>query len=100
VESEKAGALLLNICDGGVCLESNFKPLVGAVMQFKIRPIEGPEMDAKIRVIHIRPSTANGFYVIGSRFEGLSELDQQNLLTLLHTVNRMEKDLAHYLDHF
>lgn len=94
MESEKLGALLLNICADGVCVETNFKPSRGSIMHFKIRPIEGPDMDARIRVLHVRPSTAKGFFVIGSEFEHLSEQDRQNLLTLLHTLDRMEKDLA------
>ncbi|RJP21802.1 MAG: hypothetical protein C4520_09090 [Candidatus Abyssobacteria bacterium SURF_5] len=93
-DQEKLGALLLNLCAGGVCLESNFKPRPGSMMQFQIRPIEGPEMRATIKILHARPSRAKGFYKIGSEFEDLSEEDRQNLLTLLHMVERIEKDLA------
>jgi len=93
-ESEKLGALLLNIGAGGLCFESNFRPAEGAVMLFTIRPIEGPGLDAKVRVLHSRPSPAKGFYVIGSEFEELGEQERQNLLTLLHMVDRFEKDLA------
>ncbi len=92
-ETEKAGAILLDICPGGVCLESNFKPPAEALMFFKIRPIEGPELDAKVRVRHIRKSSAKGFHVIGSMFEELTEDNRQNLLTLLQMVSRLENDL-------
>ena len=85
---------MLDICAGGVCLESNVKPAPGSEMNFMIRPIEGPEMDAKIKVLYTRPSSTKGFYIIGSRFEELNEDNRQNLLTLLHMVNRMEQDLA------
>lgn len=51
-------------------------------------------MDAKIKVLHTRPSAAKGFYIIGSEFEELSERGRQNLLTLLQTVDRMERGLA------
>jgi hypothetical protein len=93
-EWEKLGALLLNICAGGVSLESNFEPASGASMRFRIRPIEGPDMDAKIKVLHTRPSAAKGFYIIGSEFEELTESGRQNLLMLLQTVDRMERGLA------
>jgi hypothetical protein len=92
--SAKLGALLLNICPGGVCLETNMKPPRGATMNFRIRPIEGPDLDAKIRILHTRPSSAKGFYILGSEFEEMGEQDRQNLLTLLHMVGRLEKDLA------
>jgi hypothetical protein len=94
VPEKKLGAVLLNICASGVCFESNFKPPNNARLHFEIRPIEGPDVVAKIRVLHARPSGANGLYIIGSEFDELSELDRQNLLTVLHTIGRMEEDLA------
>ncbi len=91
---KKLGALLLNICINGACFETNFEPPRGANMHFKVRPIIGPEMTARIKVLHTRPSTTSGFYVIGSEFDELSEQDRQNLLTLLLTISQLEEGLA------
>lgn len=91
---KKLGALLLNICVNGACFETNFEPARGTDMRLKVRPIIGPEMTARIKVLHTRPSATSGFYVIGSEFRELGEQDRQNLLTLLLTIGQMEEDLA------
>ena len=90
----KLGAVLLNICANGICFESNFAPSSGTEFYFEIRPIEGPDVVAKIRVLHARPSESNGLHIIGSEFDELDERERQNLLTVLHTISRMEEDLA------
>jgi len=90
----RLGAVLLNICANGICFESNFAPPGGTQFYFEIRPIEGPDVVAKIRVLHARPSGTNGLHIIGSEFDELGEHDRQNLLTVLHTITRMEEDLA------
>lgn len=91
---ERKGALLLNICPDGVCFESNFEPSVGERLHIGIRPIIGPEVTARIRVLHARPSMTNGFYIVGSEFDDLEECEKQNLVTLIHTIDRFEEDLA------
>ena len=63
-------------------------------MRIEIRPIEGPEVTAGIRVIHSRPSEKSGFYLVGSKIEEISEHDRRNLLVLLDTISRMEQKLA------
>jgi hypothetical protein len=63
-------------------------------MRIEIRPVEGPEVTAEISVIYSRPSEKSGFYMIGSKFEEISELDKRNLLVLLDTISRMEQELA------
>lgn len=93
-ENEKRGALLLNISAEGLCFETNFQPSVGEYMHLEIRPIEGPEVSAKIKVIHARRSAKDGFHLIGSQFDEMSESDRQNLLVLLDTIGRLEKDLS------
>jgi hypothetical protein len=91
---ERKGALLLNICADGVCFESNFEPQVGDCLHIGIRPIVGPEVTGKIRVIHARPSMTNGFYIVGSEFDDLGEHGKQSLIMLMHTIGLFEDDLA------
>lgn len=90
----KRGAVLLDICANGICFESNFAPRGGTQFYFEIRPIEGPDVVAKIRILHARPSETNGLHIIGSEFDELDEGERQNLLTVLHTISRMEEGLA------
>jgi hypothetical protein len=73
--------------------ETNFSPSVGDYLRIEVRPIEGPELSARIQVLHAQYSKKNGFYSIGSRFEEMSELDRQNLFSLIATINRMQHDL-------
>lgn len=91
--SKKRGALLLNICLDGICFETNFAPSIGSSMQLHIHPIEGPEVKAKIRVMHKRSSAKNGFYIIHSEFSEVSGRNRQNLLILLDTISRLQEDL-------
>ncbi|NQU07015.1 MAG: PilZ domain-containing protein [Candidatus Abyssubacteria bacterium] len=88
------GALLSDISPDGASFETNFRPTAGERMRIEIRPIEGPEVTAGIRVINSRRSERNGFYLVGSKFEEISELDKRNLLVLLDTISRMEQELA------
>jgi len=91
---KKRGALLMNISAQGIQFESNFQPSAEEHLSFKIRPIEGPEVAAMIKVIHTKQSEKRGFYLIGSEFHEISEQDKRNLLVLLDTVGRLEQDLS------
>ena len=66
---------------------------MGSQMRLTIRPIEGPEVVARIRVLHTQSSTSSGFYLIGAAFEDLKEGSRQNLLILLETISRLEASL-------
>jgi hypothetical protein len=78
----------------GIFFESTYRPTVGCALSVEIRPIEGPEVNARIKVLHIRDSSSSGFFVIGSKFEEINERSRQNLLVLLDTINRLEDDLS------
>ncbi|MBI4832867.1 MAG: PilZ domain-containing protein [Candidatus Lindowbacteria bacterium] len=93
--SKKHGAVLVNVCPQGLRLESNFEPAKGEILHFELRPIVGPEVAARIKVVHTQPSATQGFYVIGSEFAELAEEESQNLLILLDTINRLEEGLTH-----
>jgi hypothetical protein len=92
-EHSRGGALLSNISPDGVKFETNFRPSAGDFLRIEVRPIEGPEMSARIQVLHAQHSEKNGFFSVGSRFEEMSELDRQNLLVLIATINRMQNNL-------
>lgn len=87
-------AVLSNISPDGINFEANFRPSPGDFLRLEVRPIEGPELSAMIRVLHTRESDKNGFFAIGSRVEEISERDRQNLLQLIATINRMQHDLS------
>ena len=91
---DRRGALLLNVSPEGILFETNFRPAVGDTMRIEIRPIEGPEVAASLRVLHAGTSMKNGFYLIGSAFEKISGHDKQSLLLLLDTISRLEDDLS------
>jgi hypothetical protein len=93
LDRNRGGALLSNISPNGINFETNFRPSVGDYLHIEVRPIEGPELSARIQVLHSQQSKKHGFFCIGSRFEEMSELDRQNLLLLLATINRMQHDL-------
>lgn len=88
------GALLINISSQGIRFESNFQPSAGEHLSFKIRPIEGPEVAAMIKVTHTHQSEKSGFYRIGSEFHEISEQNKRNLLVLLDTIGRLEQNLS------
>ncbi len=94
LDGRLGGALLSNISADGVNFEANFRPSTGDFLRLEVRPIEGPELSAMIRVLHTRESDKNGFFAIGSRVEEISERDRQNLLQLIATINRMQHDLS------
>ena len=91
---ERRGALLSDISPEGISFKTNFQPPAKEYMHFEVRPIEGPEVMAKIEVLYSRRSVRSGFYIVGSRFKEISEHDRQNLLVLLDTISRMEHDLS------
>ncbi len=62
-------------------------------MSLEIRPIEGPDLSARIEVLYSQSSSNDGFYIIGSQFSEMSESDKQSLLILLQTIQRMEHDM-------
>jgi c-di-GMP-binding flagellar brake protein YcgR len=93
-DRRRGGAVLSNVSPDGISFETNFKPLTGDCLRLELRPIEGPELSAKIKVLHSRQSEKNGFFAVGSRFEEISEGDRRNLLQLIATINRMQHELA------
>jgi hypothetical protein len=90
---ERYGALLLNISPEGLLFETNVRPSIGDILYMEIRPIEGPEVFARIRVLHTRRSPKKVFYLIGAEFEEISGSGKQGLLLLLDTITRVEADL-------
>ncbi|MBI5118294.1 PilZ domain-containing protein [Candidatus Poribacteria bacterium] len=92
--NKRHGAVLLNVCPQGICLETNFEPSEGSRLRFEMRPIVGPEVIATIRVMHTQPSATSGFYIVGSEFAELGEEDSRNLLMLLDTIKCLEEDLT------
>ncbi len=92
-ERKKHSALLSNISVNGISFETDFRPPDGERMSFEVRPIEGPDLSAQIKVLHSRSSSKDGFYVIGSQFAEMGEGDKQSLLVLLNTIQRMEQDM-------
>jgi hypothetical protein len=95
-EKNRGGVVLSNISPDGISFETNISLSEGDYLLLEIRPIEGPELAAKIKVLHSRHSEKNGFFVIGSQFEEMSEGDRQNLHFLIATIERMENDLAQF----
>ena len=94
LENNRGGVLLSNISPNGISFETNISLSESEYLQLKIRPIEGPEVAAKIRVLHSRHSEKDGFFVIGSQFEEMSEGNRQNLHLLIATIERMEDNLS------
>ena len=90
----KRGALLLNLSVDGISFETDFNPSVQACMNIEIRPIEGPDVAARLKVIHARRSARSGLHVIGAKFEEINEHNRQNLLALLDTIGRLERNLS------
>lgn len=91
--TKRHGAALVNICADGIRFETDFEPSAAALMCVEIRPIEGPQVAATIKALHIQRSERSGFYLVGTEFEEISARDRQNLLLLLDTIGRLEKDL-------
>ena len=94
LENNRGGVLLSNISPTGISFETNISLSEGDYLHLEIRPIEGPELATKIRVLHSRHSEKHGFFVIGSQFEEMSEGDRQNLHFLIATIERMEENLS------
>ena len=88
------GAVLTNISAGGVCFETDLEAMPGDVLRIEARPIEGPEFEVTIRVLHLRRSRRAGFFVVGSTFESLTEGARRDLLILLDTVGRLQRGLS------
>jgi hypothetical protein len=88
--------ILSNIGPDGISFETNFRLSEGDHLLLEIRPIEGPELAARIKVLHSRNSEKNGFFVVGSQFEEMSEGDRQNLHFLIATIERMENNLSQF----
>ena len=88
------GALLSNVSLDGINFEANFMPSKGDYLLLDIRPIEGPDLSARIKVLHTRRSDKNGFFAIGSKVEEISERDRRNLLQLIATIKRMRQNLS------
>ena len=93
-DRRRGGAVLSNVSPDGVSFETNFMLDAGDCLRLEVRPIEGPELSARIRVLHSRQSEKKGFFAVGSRFEEISESDRRNLLQLIATINRMRHDLS------
>ena len=83
----------MNICMDGICFETKSPPSEGDCLRFELRPIEGPEVTARGKVLHVRRSARNGFFLVGTKIEEIGEQDAQKLLIFVDTINRMEKDL-------
>ena len=92
-KGKKHSALLSTISVNGISFESDFRPSDGECMSLEVRPIEGPELSARIKVLYSRSSSNDGFYIIGSQFAEMSESDKQSLLILLNTIQRMEQNM-------
>jgi hypothetical protein len=78
----------------GVCFETKSPPSKGDSLRFELRPIEGPEVTARGKVLHVRRSARTGFFLVGMEIGEIDEQDAQKLLILIDTINRMEKDLS------
>lgn len=96
LENNRGGVVLSNISPDGISFETNISLTEGDFLHLEIRPIEGPELSAKIKVVHSRHSEKNGFFVVGSQIEEMSEGDRQNLHFLIATIERMENNLSHF----
>jgi hypothetical protein len=77
-----------------VCFETDLEATPGDVLRIEARPIEGPEFEATIRVLHLRRSRRTGLFVAGSTFESLSEGMRRDLVILLDTVDRLQRGLS------
>ncbi|RJP72404.1 MAG: PilZ domain-containing protein [Candidatus Abyssobacteria bacterium SURF_17] len=93
-KDDKFGAVVLDVCCDGLCLETNLEASPGTRLFLEIRPIVGPGIATWVNVLHSRPSATGGFHIIGSQFTDLDEHDRQNLLTLLRTIAHLEEDLT------
>ncbi len=88
------GAVLTNISAGGVCFETDLETAPGEILRIEARPIEGPEFEATIRVLHLRRSRWAGLFVVGSTFKSPTEDTRRDLLILLNTVGRLQLGLS------
>ncbi len=88
------GAMLSDISIAGLSFEADFEMTPGERLSVEIRPIEGSEFEAAIKIVHSRRSQKAGFFLIGASFEDLTGRNRQSLLILLDTIGRMERDLS------
>ena len=93
-DRRRGGAVLSDVSPDGISFETNFMPSEGDCLRLEVRPIEGPELSARIKVLHSRQSEKNGFFAVGSTFEDISEGDRRSLLQLIATIKRIKQDLS------